>query len=443
MNEPIIMRAAGYLRPFLATLFLTATPIVATADTFGPYTYTVTDGHATITDFDSSYSGALSITNELGGCRVTFIGDFAFQFCTSLANISIPSSVTIIGYCAFESCTSVTSVTVPSSVITIDDFAFASCFALTNISVDSANTCYSSEQGILFDKTQATLIQCPAGKSGGYTIPSSVTIIGDYAFFYCTSLTSVTIPSSVTYIGGAFYSCTSLTNVTIPSSVTTIGDYAFFPCTALTSVSIPSNVTTIGDSAFNNCTSLSNVTIPSSVTTIGDNAFENCTSLSNVTIPSSVTYLGNWAFAHCTSLTNVTIPSSVTTIGSFLFYHCTALSSVYFAGIPPASGWSLFVSSPATLYYLPAFASSWPATYADRPTKLWNPSFTEPAFTAGAISCSVTGSPPIPIALEATTNLTTGPWVRLCTTNLTDNSITLPDPDFSSHPTRFYRIVGP
>ena len=186
----------------------------------------------------------------------------------------IKRGVTSIGARAFEDCTSLTSITIPSSVTIISDYAFYRCTSLTSI-----------------------------------TIPSSVTIIGDGAFEDCTSLTSITIPSSVMNIGDyAFYRCTSLTSIMIPSSVTNIGDYAFGGCTSLTSITsimIPSSVKIIGVGAFEDCTSLTSITIPSSVTIIGSGAFEGCTSLTSITIPSSVTGIGNYAFYSCTSLTDV------------------------------------------------------------------------------------------------------------------------------------------
>ncbi|MBE6574232.1 MAG: hypothetical protein E7652_07555 [Ruminococcaceae bacterium] len=151
--------------------------------------------------------------------------------------------------------------------------------------------------------------------------------LGDYAFYSCDSLTSVTIPDSVTSIGDhAFYSCTSLTSVTIPDSVTSIGDQAFSNCENLTSVAIPDSVTSIGNDAFSYCDSLTSVTIPDSVTSIGDEVFSSCDSLTSVTIPDSVTSIGDFAFSWCTSLTSVTIPDSVTSIGYGAFFLCDSLT---------------------------------------------------------------------------------------------------------------------
>ena len=197
------------------------------------------------------------------------------------------------------------------------------------------------------------------------TIPDSVTSIEDYAFYNCTSLPSITIPDSVTSIGfGTFANCTSFTSVTIPDSVTSIGEYAFYNCTSLTSVTIPDSVTSIGERAFMDCTSLTSVTIPDSVTSIGERAFMNCTSLTSIpvntdnlnyssvdgvlfnklqtslilypagkeddsyTIPDSVESIWNGAFSECSSLTSVTIPDSVTSIGVYAFHDCTSLTSI-------------------------------------------------------------------------------------------------------------------
>ena len=195
---------------------------------------------------------------------------------------TIPSSVTSVKSGAFRNCKGLSSVTVPASVRSLGCFqqAFDGCSALTTIEVKAGNPYLSSGGGVLFDKLKSTLIQCPQGKLGSYTIPHSVTIIWNMAFDGCCSLTSVTIPSSVTNIKPAsFQGCSGLKSVTIPSSVTSIEFGAFNNCSGLTSVTIPAGVTNIGGWAFVRCSGLKNVTIPSSVISIGLGAFNDCSGL--------------------------------------------------------------------------------------------------------------------------------------------------------------------
>ena len=169
------------------------------------------------------------------------------------------------------------------------------------------------------------------------TIPNSVTSIGYGAFWGCTSLTSITIPNSVTSIDECtFKDCTNLTDITIPSSITSIGAQAFEGCSNLTNVIIPSSVTSIGHHAFSGCASIASITIPEGVTSIGDRLFFNCSNLTNIALPSSVVNIGSQAFQGCTSLTSITISSSVTSIGNYAFYGCTNLTSVTFAD---PNGW--------------------------------------------------------------------------------------------------------
>ena len=150
--------------------------------------------------------------------------------------------------------------------------------------------------------------------------------LGDYAFYGCSGLTSLTIPSSVTSIGNeAFHGCSGLTSLVIPSGVTSIGDEAFHGCSGLTSLVIPSGVTSIGDEAFYGCSGLISLTIPSSVTRIGWSAFEGCSGLTSLTIPSSVTSIGNYAFEGCSGLTSIYVYLEKTPkLGTDIFSGCDA-----------------------------------------------------------------------------------------------------------------------
>jgi len=170
------------------------------------------------------------------------------------------------------------------------------------------------------------------------TLPSNVTKIGESAFEGCSGLTSLTLPSNVTKIGeSAFEGCSGLTSLTLPSSVTSIGSSAFHGCSGLTSLTLPSSVTSIGWSAFSGCSGLTSLTLPSSVTEIGGSAFYGCSGLTSLTLPSSVTEIGAYAFYGCSSLASLTLPSSVTSIGSSAFYGCSGLTSIYVSWESPLS----------------------------------------------------------------------------------------------------------
>ena len=186
---------------------------------------------------DAAFSECTSLTSVTIPNSVTSIGVNSFYKCTSLASVTIPNSVTSIGGGAFGGCTSLASVTIGNSVTSIGYQAFYGCTKLNKFIVPNENANYSAIDGVFFNKKATTLISYPNAKGSTYTIPNSVTSIGDYAFSECTSLTSVTIPNSVTSIGvNSFYKCTSLASVTIPNSVTSIGSTAFSGCTKLTEI---------------------------------------------------------------------------------------------------------------------------------------------------------------------------------------------------------------
>ena len=223
---------------------------------------------------------------------VTTIGNLTFVFCDSLTSINIPNSVTTIGNWGFGACKSLTSITIPNSVVTIIGNPFYGWHGILN----NESKAFIYEDHVLFNKNKTTLIAYRA-KETNYTIPNSVTTIGEGAFSYCKSLISINIPNSVTTIGEeAFGGCEFLVNINIPNSVTTIGRGAFGRCDSLTSINIPNSVTTIGNWGFGACKSLTSITIPNSVVTIIGNPFIYCNSLISIKIPVCVTNIGNSAF---------------------------------------------------------------------------------------------------------------------------------------------------
>ena len=199
----------------------------------------------------------------------------------------------------------------------------------TEVTDEDLENAVEDEFGVKYSKDWKRLLKAPSELKGEYSIRKGVKVIGNSAFWLCSSLTNINIPNSITTIGeGAFARCNSLTSINIPNSVTTIGEGAFAWCKSLTSINIPNSVTTIGGRAFSGCESLTNINIPNSVTTIGEGAFRGCNSLTSINISNSVTTIGEGAFRGCESLTNINIPNSVTTIGEGAFKDCNSLISI-------------------------------------------------------------------------------------------------------------------
>ena len=365
------------------------TAVTPEASAQGPYTYTTNNGAVMITAYNGP-GGEVTVPSTINGLPVRgFVEGNVFRHAANLTSVRIPAGVTA-----------------------IDPATFNNCPTLLSVSVDEDNPAFrSAADGALFTKDKTSLVYCPAGKTGLYVIPDTVTNIGNWAFQPCSRLTGITIPSSVKTIGfGAFYGCSELDSLTLPSSVVRIADWAFLGCTKLTTLTIPDSVVSIGNQAFYSCTGLTHITIPASVTALGDNPFYDCTGLKAITVypansafsssedgvlftkdktilveypagraggyvtPPGVGKLSTAAFSGCSYLTSVILPESLTDIYTSAFQGCINLTDLYFNGDAPKLGSEVFhgINKKATIYYRPG-TKGWGPTFGGLPTAVWKP----------------------------------------------------------------------
>jgi hypothetical protein len=355
---------------------------------------------------------------------LTELGAYAFAYTYNLSSLELPEGLRVIGDSAFEDC-GIEALTLPASLTTIGDSAFAygcfptvkipsgvihigdgafACCDLTEINVSPENPAYSSENGVLFNLDKTELLQYPCLREGAYEIPDGVRRIAEAAFTYASSMSTVTIPSSVEYLGAApFGACINLESITVspanamyysdecgvlfnkdctelikyptgrtetsydvPEGVKTIDERAFMRCT-LQSVTVPDSIKRIGEAAFAWCLDLTNVTLPywCEMTRIEQSTFSLCSSLKTVNIPSSVTFIGEGAFSRCSSLEHIrfrggiqqicdstfcdcsalksiVIPDGVTSIGTWAFENCTSLTDVTIPDTVTSIGYGAF-----------------------------------------------------------------------------------------------------
>ena len=356
---------------------------------------TVESGITTIGAFafsNCTYLGSVSLPNSL-----TKVGKCAFYNCTRLSDVNFPNSVKEIGNQAFSYCTAITSINLPTDLIRIDTMAFKSCSSLESLfipnntstiayrafedcssllSVTMPNAIKDVGTGAFSgcDKIDKPIcsdnffIKLPKNYSGAYTIEDGIKTICGEAFIWCTSLTSVNIPTSISTINDkAFYGCSGIKSITITDAVTNIGNGILAYCDGLNKIihnstcmikfpinssikyyQIPDGITKIAGQAFEGCVGLSNVTIPSTVTQIGTGAFQG-SAITSITIPNTVSVIEDGVFNSCKSLKIVNLPSSVESMGNDVFSGCSALTTVTLHSIPSYSQYTFGTSSTASV----------------------------------------------------------------------------------------------
>ena len=251
-------------------------------------------------------------------------------------DVTISNDITKIPAHAFQyGCTKVTALTLPAGITEIEDGAFKGLTSLKTINLTQGDSYYKVIDNVLYNNDITKILCFPQMIEGDYTMPSTISEIGDYQFYNCQNLTGVTLSDKLKSISKlAFANCAKIQSITIPASVETIDQGAFYNCAALANVVMDSQskLTTINDSAFAYCSKLTTISIPASVDTIKYKAFYGCASLANViwNDQSKLKEILSYAFADCSQLSSIAFPPSVTRIYDDVFDGCSSLKDVTF-----------------------------------------------------------------------------------------------------------------
>ena len=298
---------------------------------FENLTYEIEGGRAVITGCAGNATDTLRIPDKIEDCPVTGISDFAFRDKTALTGVSIPDTVTAIGEGAFYGCTGIRRIDIPDTVISIGHNAFY-------------NTAYynfkTSWDGKVFYAGNH-LIYAKRSIEGDYAVREGTVSIADNAFSdtedgYCTELKSISIPSSVRFIGkSAFEYCEGLTEINIPDGVIGIGSAAFRECTGLKDITLPDSIRSIGENAFVYTAYSNNPgNWTDGVMYIGNHLIKAEDSVSgSFTVKAGTVSIADCAFSYCAGLREIIIPETVTAAGENIFTGCDNLRDVYYEGI--------------------------------------------------------------------------------------------------------------